>query len=96
MKTCRSITALQRRLNAEAYDLLCEEIAKLDADRDRLQAENDDLRRQLAWAEDAADMWRDAITQTAAETGSALGLTCSGHVLVIPPSNASTSSHLAA
>lgn len=47
---------LQRRLDALALEQLRAEAA-------RLAAENDELRTQLAWAEDDAESWRRDATE---------------------------------
>ena len=82
----RAMQAMRRRWNALAYDMVNEELARVAIENDRLQAENEELRRQLADAEDRAECWReDAISalNTQAEiTGGTVGLTLSGHVLV--------------
>ena len=82
----RAMQAMRRRWNALAYDMVNEELARVALENDRLQAENEELRRQLVDAEDRAECWReDAISalNTQAEiTGGTVGLTLSGHVLV--------------
>ena len=83
-----ALRALRRRWNAQAYDLVNEELARLDAKLDALRAENESLRSQLSWAEDCAERWREdaieAINAQADAAGGAVGLTPSGHLVVVP------------
>ena len=83
----RAMQAMRRRWNALAYDMVNEELARVALENDRLQAENEELRRQLVDAEDRAECWReDAISalNTQAEiTGGIVGLTQSGQVMVV-------------
>ncbi len=83
----RAVQAMRRRWNALAYDMVNEELARVALENDRLQAENEELRRQLVDAEDRAECWReDAISalNTQAEiTGGIVGLTQSGQVMVV-------------
>ena len=83
-----ALRALRRRLNAAAYDLVNEELARRDAECEALRAENESLRTQLAWAEDCAERWReDAITalnEQAADVGGVVGLTQAGQLVVVP------------
>lgn len=76
-----ALHALRRRLNAAAYDQINEELARLDL-------ENESLRTQLAWAEDRAERWREdaisALNDQAEATGGAVGLTQSGHLVLVP------------
>ena len=82
----RTLHALRRRLNATAHDLVNEELARVALDNERLQSENDELRRQLAWAESSAESWReDAVAALSAQSeaaGRPLVLTQSGHLMV--------------
>ena len=83
-----ALRALRRRLNAQAYDLVNEELARLDAELDALRAENESLRSQLSWAEGNAERWREdaieAINAQADAAGGAVGLTQSGRLVVVP------------
>ena len=83
----RAMQAMRRRWNALAYDMVNEELARVALENDRLQAENEELRRQLVDAEDRAECWReDAISalNTQAEiTCGTVGLTQSGHLMVV-------------
>lgn len=76
-----ALNALQRRLNAQAYPLLHAELA-------RLAEENESLRSQLSHAEHDAEFWHsqclDLYQAQADEDGGTLGLTQSGHLVVIP------------
>ena len=82
-----ALRRLNRRLNADAYDLLCAEIVRLHAENETLCCENETLRSQLAWAEDCAERWREdavsALNGQAEATGGTVGLTLSGHVMVV-------------
>lgn len=74
--SARAVAALRRRLNAAAYDLLCDEIARLDA-------ENERLRERLQYAEQCAEMWqRDAI-EAIEQSGCAPGLTIDGRIVAV-------------
>lgn len=77
-----ALRRLNRRLNADAYDLLCAELA-------RLEAENESLRSQLSWAEDCAERWREdaieAINAAADTAGGMPGLTVDGRMVVCLP-----------
>lgn len=80
---------LRHRLNALAYDLVNEELARVAAENERLQAENDELRGRLAYAEDCAERWRDDALSNLNEHSHAVngvvGLTQNGCVLVVSP-----------
>lgn len=84
----KALRALERRLNAQAYDLLCEELSRLAVENERLQGENDSLRGQLSWAEDLAESWRKNAIQLmndrADEEGGSPGLTMDGRLVVVP------------
>lgn len=77
-----ALHAMRRRWNAASYDLLCAEIARLDA-------ENEDLRQRLTWAEDCAESWRQdaiqALNDQADAVGGVVGLAQSGQLLVCMP-----------
>ena len=85
-----ALRALRRRWNAPAYDLVNEELARLDAKLDALRAENESLRSQLSWAEDCAERWREdaieAINAQAEAQGGVVGLTQAGQLVVVPAS----------
>ena len=84
-----ALRALRRKLNAAAYDLLCEEITRLDAECERLRAENDSLSQRLSWAEDCAESWREdaiaALNDAAAKVGGVPGLSMDGRLVVCQP-----------
>ena len=44
-----ALHALRRRLNAQAYDLVNEELARVDAENEALRAENEALRTRLPY-----------------------------------------------
>lgn len=76
--------ALQRKLHALELAYLRELTAELLAERDALLAERDQLKRDLSWAEDCADRWRDdalRAVEEAAGPGGAIGLTMDGNVI---------------
>lgn len=83
-----ALRALRRKLNAASYDLLCEEITRLDAECERLRAENASLSQRLSWAEDCAESWREdaiaAINAQADAQGGVVGLTQAGQLVVVP------------
>ena len=87
-----ALRALRRRLNAQAYDLVNEELARVAAENDALRVENEELRTRLSWAEDSAELWREdaisALNHTADELGGTLGLTMNGRLVVCVPQGA--------
>lgn len=85
MSTQSQLRALERRLNAMAYEPLCAEIARLDALVTALQAENEELRSQLAYADDCAERWRDDALQAINNAGAEPGLTVDGRLVACPP-----------
>ncbi len=84
-----ALHALRRRLNAKAYDLVNEELARVDAENEALRAENETLRTRLAWAEDCAESWREdaiaALNEAADKVGGTPGLTMDGRLVVCQP-----------
>ena len=76
-----SLSAIQRRLDAIALQQLRDECA-------RLATENEHLRDQLYWAEQAAESWRDdalrMMEDTCERTGGQPGITIDGALVVIP------------
>ena len=79
-------------MNAKAYDLVNEELARVDAENEALRAENESLRTRLAWAEDCAESWREdaiaALNHAADAVGGAPGLTLDGRLVVYMPQGA--------
>ncbi len=75
--SARAVAALRRRLNAAAYDLLCDEIARLDA-------ENESLRERLQHAEQCAEMWQRDAMEAIEQSGFAPGLTIDGRIVAVP------------
>lgn len=65
-------------------------IDQLRAEAARLAAENESLREQLYWAEQAAESWRDdalaMMQEHCAHTGDRPGLTMGGRLVVVPAS----------
>ncbi|MDA8449816.1 hypothetical protein M4R23_08980 [Acidovorax sp. GBBC 3332] len=73
-----ALRALRRRLNAQAYDLVNEEAARLDR-------ENDQLRDALVRAEEAAEYWREQcqdLTEQAEHFGQCVGMTQAGRLVL--------------
>ena len=68
-----AIARLRRRLNALAYDLVHEELARLDQ-------ENEALRSAVLRAEESADYWREQCLQALESTAAQ----CQGHVAMAP------------
>lgn len=66
--------AILRRLDVLAVLQLHEHVL-------RLEAENEDLRRRLAWAEDAADHWHQNARDLAGDNA---GLTQAGQLVRMP------------
>lgn len=83
-----TLRALNRRLDAAAYGLLCEEIARLDEENSRLRTENADLLGRLSWAEDCVERWRDDALDAINAAGAVPGLTQSGHLVACMPDGA--------
>jgi len=83
----QTFNKLRLRLNAMAYDLVNEELARVAAENERLQSENDELRAKLAYAEDCAERWRDDAVSNLNEysdsSNGVIGLTQNGCVLVV-------------
>ena len=82
----RTLKAMRRRWNALSYDLLNEEVARLDRENDELRAANEELRVRLARAEEWAESWRqdalEAMELLADENGGVVGLTKGGNLVV--------------
>lgn len=76
-----SAAALLRRLDAIACEQLCAEAA-------RLAEENERLRVELAWAEQAAESWRDdalrMMEDACAASGRRPGITLGGALVTVP------------
>lgn len=83
-----ALRRLNRRLNADAYDLLCAEIARLHAENETLCCENETLRSQLAWAEDCAERWRTDAIEAINAAGAEPGLTMNGRLVACTPAGA--------
>lgn len=66
--------AILRRLDALALTQLCQRVVELEA-------ENEELRRQLAHADDAAEFWQANAIELA---GDSPGLTQSGRIVRAP------------
>lgn len=77
----RSITCLQRHFDAEAIEQLRAEVVRLDA-------ENEQLRTQLYWAEESAESWRrdatDMHLQLCELHVGKPGITQGGQLVVVP------------
>lgn len=84
-----ALKSMRRRWNALAYELVNEELARVAQDNERLQAEVDELRHKLAYAEDCAESWREdaleAMNAHAEATGGVVALHQTGQLSVIPP-----------
>lgn len=82
-----NVPALLRRMDGHALEQLCAEVARLAEMTERLAAENDHLRRELADAEDCAEGWReDAMTlheQLAVANGGMRGITPAGELVIV-------------
>lgn len=74
-----SLATIARRLDAIALQQLREECA-------RLATENDQLRKDLYWAEQSAESWRDDAMRLqedlCAQTGGVPGITIDGSLVV--------------
>ena len=76
-------TALQRKLHAWEPIHLRQVVADQQAQLEALQAENAQLRRDLSWAEDCADSWRDDALRAIKDAGCTPGLTMAGHLVAV-------------
>lgn len=56
-----SLTRLYRRLERDTLEHLRTHCAELAERIEALETENADLKRQLSWAEQSCDMWRDIV-----------------------------------
>jgi hypothetical protein len=78
------MSAARARVAAKLDRLALEQLRTVAA---RLAEENEELRRQLAWAEDAAESWRDdalkLMEDHCAATGDAPGLTLDGRLVAV-------------
>lgn len=87
--TVSALKALRRRWNAQAYDLVNDELARVATELDALRAENDALRTRLAWAEDCTEHWREealeALNRDADALGVSPGLTINGRLVLCLP-----------
>lgn len=75
-----NVKALLRRLDAVAFSQLAAQAALL-------AEENESLRSQLAWAEDAAESWRDdalrMMEERCAASGERPGITQQGQLVTV-------------
>lgn len=85
LRTTPALTTIARRLDAIALQQLREECA-------RLAAENDQLRQELGWAEQAAESWRDdalrLMEEACADGTRQPGITQAGALVTIPATGA--------
>lgn len=79
----RETARIQRRFERWELDHLREHAAQLAGQVERLAAEIDDLKRQLAWAEDREERWHDDALQVMRDTGLLPGLTLNGQVVAV-------------
>lgn len=79
----KSAASIVRKLHGWELLHLREHAASLEAQNEALAAENERLRRELQYAEDCADSWRDDVMRLQ-EEGMQLGLTKDGHVVALP------------
>ncbi len=71
--------ALVRKLHAWELMHLRIHAAELEAETERLHAEVERLQRELACADDCAEMWRRDVERMQ-EAGAAVGMTVDGHL----------------
>ena len=76
-----SAATILRRLDAIAFEQLCAEAV-------RLAEENERLRTQLAWVEEAAESWRDdalrMMEEACAASNRRPGMTITGALVLVP------------
>jgi len=73
-------TTLQRKLHAWELTHLRLVVADQQAQLDALAAQITQLQRELSYAEDSAERWRDDALQAIEDAGCSPGLTMSGHL----------------
>lgn len=81
------LTRLQRRLERDTLEHLRAHCAELDARIEALKTENADLKRELHWAEQSCDMWRDIVhlRDERDNEHTHIGLMIDGTVVLLPP-----------
>lgn len=81
MNTADDLTTILRRWDEAACEQLCAEVA-------RLAEENERLRAELVWAEEAAESWRDdalrLMEEACADGSTSPGLTLEGALVAVP------------
>ena len=81
-----SLQTIARRLDAIAIQQLRDECARLAREVDRLDAENEQLRKEAYWADQAAESWRDDALRLQEDlctlTGGKPGITVDGALVV--------------
>lgn len=90
MNRLLSLRPTIRRLEHAELFHLREHCAELAVRIEQLEAENADLKRELDYAQDCAERWRDDALDAINEAGCDVGLTVTGHVVALARQGAPT------
>ena len=82
-----ALARLQRRLERDTLEHLRTHCAELAARIEALETENAELKRELRWAEQSCDMWRDIVhlRDERENEHTHIGLMVDGTVVLLPP-----------
>lgn len=83
-RTARALQALNRKLERWELAHLRQHVEELRLQLDAQLAELAETKRQLSWAEDCADRWRDDALNAIADAGCLPGITITGAVVALP------------
>lgn len=77
------LIAIQDKLDQWELEHLREHAAALYLQVEALKGEVEQLKRDLAWSDDCADMWQQTAEHLRETTGAQLAITLDGHVGVL-------------